>query len=123
MASFGLLMYGPAQHVWYGWLARRFPGASVSSFVSKVRGGSVTLKPSISLILSSVPTSQQTLSRTSDGNARVLVQDTSDEAMALVSLTRQQAYCGLRHRFPSLGFITKDCTAHGSAFQDPLTVS
>lgn len=43
MATFGLLLYGPAQHVWYGWLARQFPGASVRSFASKARAA---LKPS-----------------------------------------------------------------------------
>lgn len=44
MATFGLFLYGPAQHVWYGWLARQFPGASVRSFASKARAALTPLK-------------------------------------------------------------------------------
>mmetsp|Transcript_5452 Transcript_5452/g.15584 ORF Transcript_5452/g.15584 Transcript_5452/m.15584 type:complete len:211 (+) Transcript_5452:173-805(+) len=47
MATFGLFLYGPAQHVWYGWLARQFPGASVRSFASKVALNQVALGPAV----------------------------------------------------------------------------
>lgn len=36
MTSFGLLLYGPAQHYWYGMLDRRFAAKNVSNFLCKV---------------------------------------------------------------------------------------
>ena len=37
MTSFGLLLYGPAQHHWYGFLDRQFPQrVALTDFLSKV---------------------------------------------------------------------------------------
>ena len=45
MFGFGLLFYGPFQHVWYGALARQFPGKSVTSFLTKVTLNQIVLGP------------------------------------------------------------------------------
>ena len=45
MTSFGLLLYGPAQHYWYRLLDRRFAAKSVSSFCCKVISESQNLGP------------------------------------------------------------------------------
>ena len=45
MFGFGLCFYGPFQHLWYGALARRFPGVSVASFVPKVVLNQIVLGP------------------------------------------------------------------------------
>ena len=38
MTSFGLLVYGPAQHYWYGALDRQFPQkAAIQDFLAKAR--------------------------------------------------------------------------------------
>lgn len=50
MTSFGLLLYGPAQHYWYRLLDRRFAAKSVSNFCCKVTSPSHSLGPSFSIL-------------------------------------------------------------------------
>lgn len=45
MFGFGLLFYGPFQHLWYGALAHQFPGTGVTSFLIKVTLNQVVLGP------------------------------------------------------------------------------
>lgn len=47
MASFGLLLYGPAQHKWYGLLASKFAGNSFKGFASKVALNQLVLGPAV----------------------------------------------------------------------------
>jgi protein Mpv17 len=50
MLGFGMLLYGPCQHWWYGMLAKSFPGTTTRSFLAKVTLNQVALGP---LVLSS----------------------------------------------------------------------
>lgn len=45
MLMFGLLLYGPFQHWWYGALGSAFPGRGVQNFLSKVALNQVVLGP------------------------------------------------------------------------------
>jgi protein Mpv17 len=45
MGTFGLCLYGPYQHLWYGWLDRAIPARSVPAFAAKVAANQLLLAP------------------------------------------------------------------------------
>ena len=52
MSSFGLLVYGPAQHFWYRLLDRQFAAKTAANFAAKV--GPICIGPCHRIQLSSI---------------------------------------------------------------------